>query len=133
VSLANSATLAESPIDILLWDFPLKSRFADAAQADPQAIRFSSIEVARRHATVDHRLRSCHLAGRIAAEEQHPIRDILHLLGVSEHHPGFGRFAWINRPVASADVALSNRRVVMEPTESSLLSSPRFRYRAARE
>ena len=31
VSLANSATLAESPIDILLWDFPLKSHFADAA------------------------------------------------------------------------------------------------------
>ena len=27
VSLANSATLAESPIDILLWNFPLKSHF----------------------------------------------------------------------------------------------------------
>ena len=48
MSLANSATLAESSIDILLWDFPLKSHSADAAQANPQAIRFSSIEIARR-------------------------------------------------------------------------------------
>src|SRR6201981_215803 len=32
----------------ILWDFPLKSHSADDTQADPQAIRFSSIEVARR-------------------------------------------------------------------------------------
>ena len=32
----------------ILWNFPLKSHSADAAQADRQAIRFSSIEIARR-------------------------------------------------------------------------------------
>ena len=29
----GNATLAESPIDILPWNFPLKSHFADAAEA----------------------------------------------------------------------------------------------------
>jgi hypothetical protein len=29
---ASNASLAESPIDILLWTLPLKSHFADAAQ-----------------------------------------------------------------------------------------------------
>ena len=33
LQLPSNATLAESPIDILLWDFPLKSQFADAAAA----------------------------------------------------------------------------------------------------
>jgi hypothetical protein len=48
MSLASSATLAESSIDILLWNFPLKSHSADAAQADLQTVKFSSTEVSRR-------------------------------------------------------------------------------------
>jgi hypothetical protein len=31
---ASNATLAESPIDILLWEFPLNSHFEDAAAAE---------------------------------------------------------------------------------------------------
>jgi hypothetical protein len=41
----------------ILWNFPLKSHSADAAQADRQAIRFSSIEIARRP--------SCHRRSRV--------------------------------------------------------------------
>jgi hypothetical protein len=56
VHLVNNGTLAESSIVILLWEFLLKSHFADSAAADPPTVNFSSNRVACRHATVDHRL-----------------------------------------------------------------------------
>jgi len=42
VSVREQARLAESSIDILLWDFSLKSHFADAERAYPQAVNFGS-------------------------------------------------------------------------------------------
>jgi hypothetical protein len=55
----GNATLAESPIDILPWNFPLKSHFADAAEAD---LRPSSSAPSRsraaRHAHVHQQLRA---------------------------------------------------------------------------
>jgi hypothetical protein len=34
IQLLSDATLAEFPIEILLWEIPLNSHFADAAQAE---------------------------------------------------------------------------------------------------
>jgi hypothetical protein len=38
MQIAGNATLAEFSIDILLWKIPLNSHFADAAEAEPQAL-----------------------------------------------------------------------------------------------
>src|SRR5215472_6430768 len=55
--LARSATLAESSIDILLWEIPLNSHFAAPARADAQpkvSIQLHRGLRAARHAAVDH-------------------------------------------------------------------------------
>jgi hypothetical protein len=90
MALASNASLAESPIDILLWTIPLKSHFADAAQP---TLKPSSSTPARsctaRHAAVDHELRTRDVAGRVGGEEEHAIRDILRLASLAERYPGF--------------------------------------------
>src|SRR5215471_7025124 len=67
----RTATLVESPIDILLWEIPLNSHFAAPARADGQPIKCSAPPRSRaaRHAAVDHELRAGHVAGRVGGEE----------------------------------------------------------------
>ncbi len=100
MSLASSATLAESSIDILLWNFPLKSHFADAAEAQPQALQFSPARSrATRHAALDRQRRSRH-AGHVGGEEAQPICDILRPPALPNGTPGFGHFVRIDRRIA---------------------------------
>src|ERR1700741_5168167 len=91
MQLASNATLAESPIDILLWDFPLKSHFAILLKPTR---RLSNLAPPRsraaRHATVDHQFRARHVAGCVRGEEENPVRDILRLPSSAERYSGFG-------------------------------------------
>jgi hypothetical protein len=67
-----------------------RSRAVDAAEADPQAIRFSSTEVAcRLHAAVVYSFRAGQLAGIFRCEE-HPVRDVLRRPAFSSGHSDFG-------------------------------------------
>jgi hypothetical protein len=90
LQLAGNATLAESSIDIFLWEIPLNSRFADA-HVMSLTLRRSASAPPRSHATghtaVDHKLRPRHVVGRIGGEEQHAIRDVLSLSSPAERHP----------------------------------------------
>jgi hypothetical protein len=71
MALARRATLAESPIDKLLWMIPLKSHLADAAEAD---LRPSNSAPASSHAASHPRHRSQrhsrHVARPVRGEEQ---------------------------------------------------------------
>ena len=61
----------------------------------PQAIRFSSTEVAcRLHAAVVYSFRAAHLAGVFRCEE-HPVRDVLRRPAFFERHSDFGNVIWI--------------------------------------
>jgi len=101
MSLASSATLAESSIDILLWNFPLKSHFADAAEAQPQAPPVQSSEIAR-HPSCRRRspapLPSC--SWTCPRRRAQPISDILRLPALPNGTPGFGHFVRIDRRIA---------------------------------
>jgi hypothetical protein len=66
VSGASNATLVESSIDIFLWEIPLNSHFADAAQAEPQAVSHSSSAALRPPSSRwEPELSASHRAGRI--------------------------------------------------------------------
>jgi hypothetical protein len=84
----GNATLAESPIGILPWNFPLKSHFADTAEADPQPIRLSPARSrAPPSCRLDHQLRSRHVAGHVGGEEEQPICDIPRLPRPADRYP----------------------------------------------
>src|ERR1700719_425150 len=102
-ALVSSATLAESPIDILLWNFPLKSHLrmllqlsANLSNSAPPRSR------AARHATIDHQFRAGHVAGGVRGEEKNPVRDVLRLPGPAERYTGFGHLVRINWCIAPA-------------------------------
>ena len=85
---ASNASLAESPIDIFIWNFPLKSY--SPTLVEPSLQPSSSApprSCAARHPAVDHKLRPRHVVGRIGGEEQYTIRDVLSLSSPAERHP----------------------------------------------
>jgi len=88
-------------IDILLWNFPLKSHFADAAEAQPQAPPVQSSEIAR-HPSCRRRspapLPSC--SWTCPRRRAQPICDILRLPALPNGTPGFGHFVRIDRRIA---------------------------------
>jgi hypothetical protein len=103
MQLASNATLAESSIDILLWEIPLNSHFANAAEL---TLCPSASAPPRSHATghtaVDHKLRPRHVVGRIGGEEQYTIRDVLSLSSPAERYPAlaisFGSIGTLRPP-----------------------------------
>jgi hypothetical protein len=62
---------------ILLWEIPLNSHFANAAELTlcPSASAPARSR-ATCHSAVDHQLRSRHVVGGVGSEEQHAIRDV---------------------------------------------------------
>ena len=85
----------------ILWNFPLKSHFADAAEAQPQAPPVQSSEIAR-HPSCRRRspapLPSCSWTCRRRRGATHlrypsPARP-------AERYPGFGHFVRIDRRIA---------------------------------
>jgi hypothetical protein len=78
-------------IEILLWEIPLNSHFADAAKTQRYAVTSAPARSrATSHPAVDYEFRPRHVAGRVGSEEQHSIGDILRLSGPAERHPGSG-------------------------------------------
>jgi hypothetical protein len=78
MQLASSATLAEFPIEILLWEIPLNSHFAETvALILRQLVSAPPRSKAARHTAVKDQFSARHLTGRVRSEEQHPVRNIL--------------------------------------------------------
>jgi hypothetical protein len=91
---ASNASLVKSSIDIFIWNFPLKSHFADAGRALSPAIQFTPPRsCATRHTPVDNELRTRHIVGRVGGEEEHPVRNILRRASPAEWHSGLGHLA----------------------------------------
>jgi hypothetical protein len=98
--LATNATLAESPIDIFLWYFPLNSRIPDGDELTSRPVASAPPRsCAAGYPAVDNELRTRHIVGRVSGEE-HPVGDILRLPGPAERYPGFGHLVRINRRIA---------------------------------
>src|ERR1700748_429347 len=102
MQLASNATLAESPIDILLWDFPLKAHFAILLK---RPRRLSNLAPPRsraaRHATVDHQFRARHVAGCVRGEEENPVRALLRPPTSAERRSAFASLVRIYWRIAS--------------------------------
>jgi hypothetical protein len=104
--LASNATLAESPMDILLWTFPLKSHLRmllkltlrPSSSAPPRTC-------AARRAAIDHELPTGHIAGCGRGEEEHTVGDVLGLSCPAERHPGFGHLVRVNRRIVLPEEA----------------------------
>ena len=71
LSSLSNATLAESPIEILLWEIPLNSHLRMLLKLTRSAISFSRTEVSRtaRHAAIDHELCLGHGRARSAISQ----------------------------------------------------------------
>src|ERR1700746_2034012 len=80
MQLASSATLAEFPIEILLWEIPLNSHFAETvALILRQLVSAPPRSNAARHTAVNDQFSARHVTGCVRSEEQHPVRNILRL------------------------------------------------------
>lgn len=96
--LTSNASLADSPIVILLWTFPLKSHFADAGTGSLRPLQLSSSKsCAAPPAAVDPEFphRSCSRRRGTASR-----CDVLRLSCSAGRHPGFGHLVRVNRRVA---------------------------------
>jgi hypothetical protein len=93
VGRASNASLAESSIDIFIWNFPLKSHFADAAGGFSQATaaQLQARACATRHPAVDQEFRSpsrswTYQRRGIAT----PLRDVCACPALPSGTPGLG-------------------------------------------
>ena len=78
--LTKRATLAESSRDILLWSFPLNSRFGAPPRADVSRLFQLQRGLAPLYAAIDHEVRARPVVGGIGSGEDRLLRNILLLL-----------------------------------------------------
>jgi hypothetical protein len=98
MQLASSATLAEFPIEILLWEIPLNSYFAETvALILRRLVSAPPRSNAARHTAVNDQFSARHVTGRVRGEEQHPICDVSRLASPAERCSGSSHLVGIDR------------------------------------